>query len=77
MTPSRMGRLTLMCRGRAPEHLARMRADSHHAVVGLFVSHERGLVEHDAAALHVDEDVGCAEVDADVLGEHSVGRREV
>ena len=53
--------------GRAAEHLPRVRADGHDAVVGRRVGDDRRLVEHDAAAFDIDQHVGRAEVDADVF----------
>src|SRR5207249_10355740 len=55
---------------RAAQHLARVRADGDNAVVGSRVGHHRWLVEHNAAAHDVDDHVGCAQIDADVLRKH-------
>src|SRR5439155_5819567 len=54
----------------AAQHRAGVRAHRHDAVVRRRIGHHGGLVEHDAAALDVDEHVGRTQVDADVLGEH-------
>ena len=52
--------------GRAADHLPRLAAGGQH-LAGLAVEgDDRRLVEHDAAALHVDERVGGAEVDGEV-----------
>ena len=52
--------------GRAPDHLPRLVARGEH-LAGLAVERDDGrLVEDDAAALHVDERVGGAEVDGEV-----------
>ena len=70
MTPSRIGRLTMMRPGVRPSIWRAWRADGHDAVVGRRVGDHRRLVEHDAAALDVHQHVGRAQIDADVLGEH-------
>ena len=51
--------------GRAPDHLARFLADGDDAVV-VRDRHDRRFGDDDALALDVDEDVGGAEVDADL-----------
>ena len=61
--------------GRAADHLPRLAAGGEH-LAGLPVERDdRGLVEHDALALHVDERVGRAEVDREVTCHVSAPRR--
>jgi hypothetical protein len=66
MTPSFIGRMAWIA-GRAPDHLARLLADGDDPVVVRDGDHA-GLGDDDALALDVDEDVGRAEVDADLHG---------
>src|SRR5436190_12761922 len=56
--------------GGAAEHVARFLADGDDGVVALGDGDDGGFVDDDAAALHVDEAVGGAEVYADALTEH-------
>src|SRR6185437_14498950 len=51
--------------GRPPDHLARLVADRDDPVV-VADRDDRRLLDDDALALHVHEDVGRAEVDADL-----------
>ena len=65
--------------GRAPDHLPRLPTGGEH-LAGLTIERDdRRLVEHDAAALHVDERVGGPEVDRQVTRHGhllvAVGRR--
>ena len=60
--------------GRAPDHLPRLAAGRQH-FAGLAVEgDDRRLVQHDAAALHVHQRVGCAEIDCEVAS-HGLVRR--
>ena len=52
--------------GRAAEHALGLDADGVHLARALVDRHHRRLGEHDAAAAHVDERVGRAEVDGHV-----------
>ena len=64
--------------GRAPDHLPRLAPGGQH-LAGLAVEgDDRGLVEHDALALHVHERVRRAQVDRQVAGHQAgPGRRVV
>ena len=68
MTPSRSGRIAWMLPGRAAEHQLGLLADREDLLAALDAGDRdhRGLVQHDAAALDVDERVGRAEVDRHV-----------
>ena len=59
--------------GRAAQHLLGLDAHGvdHLAAADVAQRHDRGLVQHDALALHVDQGVGRAEVDGDVVGDHA------
>ena len=50
--------------GRAAEHALGLDPDGVHLARALVDRDDRRLGEHDAAAAHVDERVGCAEVDS-------------
>src|SRR5262249_33684373 len=54
-----------------PEHGLGFMTDGEHRVIGLVDGHDRGLVEHDAFAADIDERVRRAQVDGEVVGEHS------
>jgi len=56
---------------RAPEHRLGFVTDGEHRVVRLVDRDDRRLVEDDALAAHVDERVRRAEVDGEVVREHS------
>ena len=56
---------------RAPQHPLRFDADRVDLAVARVDRHDRGLGEHDAAAAHVDERVGRAEVDGHVAAAKS------
>src|SRR5206468_1542941 len=58
---------------RTAEHVAGLLADSDDGVVALSDGDDGGLIDDDATAFDVDEDVGGAEVYADALTEHGEG----
>ena len=64
--------------GRAAQHLLGLDADRVDDLAAADVAqrHDGGLVEHDALALHVDERVGGAEVDGDVVRDNAEEGRE-
>jgi hypothetical protein len=55
--------------GSAAEHALGLIAHGEHFARTLADSDDRGLTKHDALPLHVDEGVGCSEVDPHVIGE--------
>ena len=66
---------------RAAEHLLRREPDflDHAlAVRAAFLPdrHDRGLVEHDALAAHVDERIGCSKIDREIAREIALERFE-
>ena len=68
-----------MLPGRAPEHLLGLGADGEHLAAAARVLLHRddgGLVADDALALHVDQRVGGAEIDGEVVREHAPERVE-
>ncbi len=72
MTPSFSGRMATMLPGRAAEHLLRLGADGEHAAAAarvLLHRDDRGLVADDALALDVDQGVGGAQIDRQIVGE--------
>ena len=61
----------------APSHVGSATPDVHDlATADAAQRHHRGLVKDDALALHVDEGVGGAEIDGDVVGDDAKERRE-
>ena len=72
MTPSLSGRMAVIDAGRAAEHALGLDADGVHLAGALVDGDHRRLAEHDAAASHVDEGVGGAEVDRDVSGAEAI-----
>jgi hypothetical protein len=56
---------------RASEHGLGLVPHRQDRVVGLVDRDDRRLVEHDALAAHVDQRVGGAEIDGEIVGEHS------
>ena len=75
MTPSFSGRIAWMCSGVRPIILFGFDADRERTTVARVDRDDRRLVEHDAAAAHVDEGVGGAEVDRHVAAEQSCVER--
>ena len=55
--------------GRAAEHGLGLVPDGEHRVVGLVDGDDGGLVHHDAFAADIDEGVGRAQIDGEVVGE--------
>jgi hypothetical protein len=68
MTPSRSGRMAWMLPGSAAQHHLRLLADRQDlALAGLRGErNDRRFVENDPPSLHIDQRVGCPEVDAHV-----------
>ena len=66
ITPSFSGRIAVIVPGRAAQHPLRFDADRVDLAVARVDRDDRRLREHDAAAAHVDERVGRAEVDGHV-----------
>ena len=54
--------------GRAPQHPLGLEPDALDLARGLFERDDRGLVQHDALALHVDQRVGRAQIHRDFIG---------
>jgi hypothetical protein len=52
---------------RAAQHALRLEPDALDLPGGFLDGHDGGLVEHDALTLHVDERVGGAEIDGDLV----------
>ena len=71
MTPSRIGRMTMMLPGMRPSICGASRPTATTRVVAVARGDDGRLVDDDAAALDVDEHVGRAEVDADALRQHA------
>jgi hypothetical protein len=64
---------------RAPEHLFCLgtHGEDLAAASGFLLHRDHGgLVADDTLALHVDQRVGCAEIDGEVVGEHAPERVE-
>ena len=76
MTPSLSGRIAEIVPGRAPEHPLRLDADRVDLARALVDRDDGRLGEHDAAAAHVDERVGGAEVDGHVAAAEAGERVE-
>ena len=66
ITPSFSGRIALIVPGGAAEHALGLEPDGVHLARALVDRDDRRLAEHDAAAAHVDERVGGAEIDRHV-----------
>jgi len=64
--------------GRAAKHELRLVADGEHLLLAFDLgdSDHRRLVEDDAAAFHIDEGIGRAEVDRHVRRQHAENSRE-
>ena len=78
MTPSFSGRMAWMFDGRAADHPLGLGPDGQRAAVLDVDGDDGGLVEDDAAAAHVHQGVGGAEVDGHVTAEQGkaiVGHR--
>src|SRR3989338_252415 len=69
ITPSTTGCTAMMCGGVRPNVFG-LPPDRDHAPRLLVHRDHRGLIDHDAAALHVHQGVGGAEIDANVIGKH-------
>ena len=53
--------------GRAPQHALRLETNAFDLSGGFLDRDHGGLVEHDALPLHVDEGIGRAEIDGDLV----------
>ena len=73
MTPSRKGRMAVMLAGRAAQHHLGLVAHRQHLLAPLVRGDgdDRRLVQHDAAALDVDQRVRRAQVDGHVRRQHA------
>jgi hypothetical protein len=81
MTPSFIGRMAVMLPGVLAQHLLGGMADRHDGLLGVGAAfgadrHHRGLVQHDALAAHVDQRVGGAEVDGQIVGKIGAEKTE-
>ena len=81
ITPSFIGRMAMMLPGVLAEHLLGRQADRLDrllAVGAAFLTDrdDRGFVQHDAFAAHVDQRVGGAEVDREIVGEVTAKKSE-
>ncbi len=59
-----------VCRS-APHHFLGVQANGQNLLGFLFDGYNRGLVDDDALAPNIDQRIGCAQVDTDVLRKHA------